>query len=374
MTMKRAIPRALATGALAAALALLLVACGGETIEGPGSEQDAQTAPALGPEDIENTVVFAGPGGGFAEAFREAFASFEQEHGVKVDYVEGLVAENFSRVQTQVRAGASEIDVFIVSPRDTPLGIAQGLFQPLDTGLVSELDALTDFARMEDDIAAKVAFSPDGLIYNKQVFEENGWPAPTSWEDLFNETYADCMVPLHPSTSSTYLGFLNYVASGGDYAGFDATLDRFRPIADRVPAVAQSPVDAQDLVQQGVACLSSSSQGRALTLQDDNVVFVIPDEGAPVGTLTAAVVKDAPHPVAANLLLNSLLSEETQSLVLEKAFWSPTNASVTPDPQGAAADLSTAKDFDELGYTEIPPGAYEELESWIRDWDGVFAD
>lgn len=318
--------------------------------------------------------MFAGPGGAFGEAFSEAFATFEDEYGITVEYIEGLVAENFSRVQTQSRAGNSEIDVFIVSPRDTPLGIAQGLFQPLDTGLVDNLSEVADFARIENDPAVKVSFSPDGIVYNKETFNENDWDAPTSWEDLFNPAYADCMVPLHPSTSSTYLGMLNYVASGGEYDGFDATLERFEPVANQVPAVAQSTVDSLDFVQQGVSCISSSSEGRVLTQQDDTVGFVIPDEGAPVGTLTAAIVNNAPHPVAANLPMKNLLSQETQSLILEQAFWSPTNTSVQPLPDGPATELATADDFDERGFVEVPPEAHDELDSWIREWDAVFTN
>lgn len=375
--------------AVVAAVALAATACGNgsdEVADEPevtapaddeGTATDEETTAEAEPANAdlpqpEGTVVFAGPGGGFRTAYEEAFQVLEDEHGITVEYVEGLVAENFARVQTSSASGTSEIDVVIVSPRDNPVGRNQGLFAEIDPAIVTNLADLAEFAVPDDRIGAAVAFSPDGLVYNRQIFEENGWEAPTSWWDYVDETYADCIVPIHPSTNSTYVGMVNYVFSDGDYAGFDATLEQFAPLAERIPVVAGSPIDAMDYVGQGVGCISSSSQGRTLMAEDDNLPFVFPDEGTAVGVISAQIAEAAPNPVAAQYLMDVLLAPDTQQAIMEGAAYSPTNTKVEAPTDGPLSELSVADDFEERGFHVVPPEAYEELDRWVREWDTVF--
>jgi putative spermidine/putrescine transport system substrate-binding protein len=44
-------------------------------------------------------------------------------------------------------------------------------------------------ARFKDDIAAGVTMGMTGLAYNKKMFAEKGWAAPTSWMDLADPKY-----------------------------------------------------------------------------------------------------------------------------------------------------------------------------------------
>lgn len=345
--------------------AALVVALGGVTVASVGAA--ASTEPGEMPEH-EGSVVFSGPSGGFADALGIVFEKFTAETGIEVEYIEALVSDTFANMQTQHDADDVQIDVGVISPRDLPLGARSGLFAELDPELVPTLSEIAPFATSQPG-GVGFAFSPDGIAYNVGTFEENGWEAPTSWTDLWDPTYASCAIPLHPSTSSTAWGMLNYVASDGDYAAFDAAFEHFDAIADDVPAVATSPIDALDLLQQDIGCITSASQARALSLLDDNIGFVLPEEGASVGVISLALADGAPHPVAAQMLIDWILQPESQLAIVEGPGQSSVNPNTPESTTELGSQLAGADDFDSEGFHVVPAEAYDDFGDWIRTWD-----
>jgi iron(III) transport system substrate-binding protein len=131
--------------------------------------------------------------------------------------------------------------------------------------------------------------------------------APKSWKDLINPKYAG------------KLGMLDFTIAGGGNAlmtlgepvlgkGYFETLLR-----ERKPTIYGSTAELAAIVARGEKALVAPSRMPAtFDLQDAPVKFIIPSDGLVLSIIQGAIVKDAPHPHAAQLFLNFLLSPLAQ--------------------------------------------------------------
>src|SRR3546814_7892986 len=53
--------------------------------------------------------------------------------------------------------------------------------------------------------AVRLLVIPQGLAYNTEIFEANGWDPPTSWEDMYDPKYAECVIPVSPESGILYI-------------------------------------------------------------------------------------------------------------------------------------------------------------------------
>lgn len=356
---------------------VLLAACGGG---GDGGDDDNGGTGTIDPNAHEGAIVVAGPGGAWGDAVRAAVDAAAEQYGLTVTYHEGSTAPNLAQLQAQAQAGRIEFDLLMVNDRTYTVAKAQGLVQAPD------FSAIPNMAQLDPDwsIPPQVYGDPpdalrhvvisEGLGYNTEIFAERGWDPPTSWTDLYNPKYADCVILVHPSSGLSYIPMLNYTNSG-DFTNYRQTLDAIAAIADRVPTFTDTSIEALEFLQQGVGCLAPVSQARLLEQREQGapVEFVAPKEGA--GFLSAGWVipKGAPHPIAAHLTLNSLISAEASQRMFEKAFLPTTNTQVVRPSSGVAADLPLVSEYASLGYVEILPDVYERLDELSREWDQLLS-
>jgi putative spermidine/putrescine transport system substrate-binding protein len=330
--------------------------------------------------DHEGAVVVAGPGGAWGDAVRAAIDAAAAEYGLEVTYHEGSTAPNLALLQAQAQAGQVEFDLLMVNDRTYTVAKAQGLVQAPNFSLVPNMSQLDEAWAIPPAVygdppdALRHVVISEGLGYNTEIFAERGWDPPTSWTDLHNPTYADCVILVHPSSGLSYIPMLNHTHTG-DFTDYGPTLEAISAVADRVPAFTETSIEALEFLQQGVGCLAPVSQARLLEQREQGapVEFVAPEEGA--GFLSAGWVipKDAPHPIAAHLTLNSLISAEASQRMLEEAFLPTTNTQVERPAEGAAADLPLVAEYESLGYVEILPTVYEQLDALSREWDELLS-
>jgi putative spermidine/putrescine transport system substrate-binding protein len=349
---------------------MFAAACGGAT----GEEDTTPT------DEHEGAIVVAGPGGAWGAAVRAAVDAAAAEYGLTVTYHEGSTAPNLAQLQAQAQAGRVEFDLMMVNDRTYTVAKAQGLVQEPDFSLVpnmSQLDAAwTIPANVYGDPpdALRHVVISEGLGYNTEILAERGLAPPTSWTDLYNPDYADCVILVHPSSGLSYIPMLNQINTG-DFTNYGPTLEAIEAVADQIPVFTQTSIEALEYIQQGVGCLAPVSQARLLEQREQGapVEFVAPREGS--GFLSAGWVipKDAPHPIAAHLTLNHLISAEASQRMLEEAFLPTTNTEVVRPASGVAADLPLVSEYAALGYVEIQPDVYERLDALSREWDELLS-
>ncbi|MFC0530538.1 extracellular solute-binding protein [Phytohabitans kaempferiae] len=327
----------------------------------------------------EGQVVVGGPGGAWGAALKAALDEVGAAANLRITYQEGTTSENMARLQAQRQSGRIEFDLVMTNDRTHTLGAGQGLWQPPNLEImpnVAELDrtwSLPEAVFGNPPNGLRHVVISEGLGYNTETFAKNGWAPPTSLESLYDPKFASCAIPVNPSSGLSYLPILNKINSG-DFAAIEPTLDKFKAVAGRFPTVAQTSSEALEFIQQGVGCIAPVSQARTLeqAAKGAKIAFVVPEGGS--GFLSAGwgIPTGAPHPIAAHVALNALISAKASQSLLENGFVPNTNTKVTKPTSGVAAQLSVVGEYTRLGYTEIPPSTYDRLDEWSRAWDQVF--
>ncbi|MDB5405587.1 MAG: Ferric transporter ATP-binding subunit [Rhodospirillales bacterium] len=238
---------------------------------------------------------------------------FAKEYGVKVEVLEVRATELRERLRAEKVAGRHLADVMNTSNNQTRQLFAEdGTVQPFgavpNQGRVRQ--AMTEAAK-----APEIQLPIFGLYYailaNAKLVGDD---TPKSWQDL-----------LDPRWKGKILSD-DMRAVGGGHTIFVATHDRFgadfhRRLAAQEPQFTRDMREAERRVARGeFAFYIPFLLPNAAPLKGLPVKLVIPDEGAAFTLYTASMVKDAPHPNAARLLISFMISDEGQRIYAKEGF------------------------------------------------------
>lgn len=316
----------------------------------------------------QKTLYVAGYGGSFEQTMRrEIIPGFERQAGVRVEYVAGNSTDTLARLQAQ--RGNQQIDLIIVDDGPAQQAIALGFCAPLGAAAIYE--DVAPVLRFASNRAIGLGLVATGLFYNKKAFEENRWPAPSSWADLNDPRFAGRLVI--PPINNTY-GLQALVALARLAGGSEANIDPgFKIIKEQtnanVLAYEPSPAKMTELFQSGQALIGVWGSGRVKSFADTGfpVEFVYPREGAYVLGIAGCPIEGARNAGAANAFLQYLLSPAVQTALALHAGSGPANTKVvlTPEqrrglPYGAQVQALRAIDWDT---------ANPRREEWTRRWN-----
>src|SRR3984893_16043913 len=254
---------------------------------------------ALAPSAVlaqQKTLYVAGYGGSFEKTIRdEVIPAFEKANGVKVEYVAGTSTDTLAKLQAQ--KGNQQIDVAIVD--DGPMYQAVALGFCRDLAKAPIYDDIYDVAKFSSNKAVGLGMVGTGIMYSKKAFDDNKWPAPTSWEDLKDKKFAKKLVipPLNNSYGLHALVMMARLRGGGERdidPGFKAFRDEVGP---NVLVYEPSPGKMTELFQSGQALIAVWGSGRAKALADTGfpAAFVYPKEGGIALGVAACPIAGAKH-------------------------------------------------------------------------------
>jgi putative spermidine/putrescine transport system substrate-binding protein len=176
-----------------------------------------------------------------------------------------------------------------------------------------------------------------GFQYNSQKFREAGIPAPTSWNDLSDPRLKGKVALYNFSVaySQDLIVLLTKIA-GGTEKNVQPGIDKIKALRNsgNLVSFASSAAELDNMLIQGQAWISVNGGPRAYILKDRGapIDFAVPKEGGGFFTNYFDVVKGAPHPKAAQLLVNFLISPEVQLVIAQDVVAAPINRKVTvPD-------------------------------------------
>lgn len=146
-----------------------------------------------------------------------------------------------------------------------------------------------------------------GVTYNTDLVAED--QVPTSWEDLLDPYWNGKMILSNPAPGGYYMQWALMMrdAFGPDF---------LEGIAAQEPTLDDSSVSAAEKVASGAAEISVLSQldSASALVKKGAPVKWIPLRDPDIGShACVGILKDSPHPEAAKVLLNFLMSEESQS-------------------------------------------------------------
>lgn len=278
----------------------------------------------------DRAITVSAPGGTFEQWLRkDVFPAYTAKTGVKVNYVVASATDLLAKLQAS--KGNQQIDVGMFD--DGPM------VQAGDMGLCGDLAPAPVYAdvlpnmRLKSNKGVFFGVVATGITYNKKFFDDNKWPAPTSWNDLSDPKYRKKLV-IFPLSSSYGLHALVMAAKmkgGGEKniePGFKAFKDEIGP---NVLAYEPAPAKVTEMFQSGQAVIAVYGNGRTKSLADTGfpVDFVYPKEGGVALPFGACPVVGAKNTADAQSFIQFLITPEVQKSLAKGVGFSPVNRNVT---------------------------------------------
>lgn len=256
------------------------------------------------------------------QAVRPIKKGFEKKYPfIALEYIRSNSSKLIQRLLTENRARANKADVVAGS---TSAGLKRA--QLLQSFNSPEMAAYPKNYIQEERLWVNVRFSYNGIAYNKKLVSEKD--APKSWEDLLNPRWKGKMV----WGKSLETGGPLLIAHLRKLWGEDRAAAYFDKMAgQKVTTQAGSIRAILDLVVAGEYQIMVSAALHHVAISQKKgakIGFSSPD---PVIARPShlQLIKAAPHPHAAMLFIDFLLSKEGQG-ILRKARYIPAHPKVDP--------------------------------------------
>ena len=360
---------------IAAMTTAVFAGCSSSAEEETTTEGTEQTEETTGEADYSGvTLTLCTWGGSTGAATQELVKDFEEQYGCTIVLDEvNQNSDRIAKIQSQIESGNIEDDVVYLSGAYAKQGEALGLFEKIDTNVVTNLDELYDFAQNDTGYGPMVCVGRFGIMYNEDyLVDELGLETPTSYMDLFDDKYAGLVaLPSMTATAGPYV-FAKFAEDlGGDLTDYQAALDLYAETKDNigmwytsdiVPALSNKEVAITVYMDLMLPVLRDSGL---------NMVWVDAEEGNFVDDVYINVVKDAPNKELGQLLVKYLLEKETQEKFIELNNEAPTNKTAVMSEEKDAFLAYGQEEFDNCNFfdydflNEIKPTLIEEWQKIV---------
>jgi putative spermidine/putrescine transport system substrate-binding protein len=234
-----------------------------------------------------------------------------------------------------------QVDVVMCDLAAFQQGIDQKVFAKLDTKDIPNL------AKMEKNAwIGETGISPYAdilaIVYNKAVFDKNGWAKPTKWTDLFRPELKKKVIV--PPINNTY-GMYYFLELGRERGG---NIDNPEPGFAALKELAPNIVDwtttyakISTLMEQetALAAVFGNASGWEIAARGIPADVIVP-EPSYVSPTVAGLMDGGPNPAGGRVFLNWLLSEKVLKYRAERFGQSPMNRDVKVEGPNASRVLT----------------------------------
>ncbi|MDP3955377.1 MAG: extracellular solute-binding protein, partial [bacterium] len=241
----------------------------------------------------------------------------QEKFGLRLEYVSGKGAEISQRLNSERRAGIYLADIYI-GGTSTLLNQLKpaGILDPLEPEmfLPEVLDPIVWYGggiRWRDKDKSAISFLTyviPPLVINTTLVSPN---EIKSYRDLLNPKWKGKMIQNDPTVAGIGLTFFRII--GGQIMGYDY----MKELVKQEPLILRDQRLQVEWVAQGKYAIAVAPTQEIVTYFKDSgapLAYVLPVEGGWVaaGSGNIALVNRAPHPNAARLAINWLLTREAQ--------------------------------------------------------------
>lgn len=255
--------------------------------------------------------------------------NFTEQTGIRVNY--DTYSSN-EELLAKLQAGASGYDVIIPSDYIVTAMINQNMLEELDlTKLPNFANIGEEFKNLDFDPGNKYTvpyqWGTTGLVYNPSTvpFE------PTSWEDLWDPSFADRVVALDDEreiigVALQVLGYDKNTTDESQLVEAQAKLLELMPNIRLFDSDSPESALLSGEVWAGIVWNGNATLGYQ---EDSSLVYICPSEGCGLWFDNLAIPKGAPHPDAAMKFIDFVLTPEESVLILEYFLYScPNDAAI----------------------------------------------
>ncbi|MEO1089822.1 MAG: spermidine/putrescine ABC transporter substrate-binding protein [Pseudomonadota bacterium] len=279
--------------------------------------------------------------------------AFEDASGIRVRYE--LFASN-AELFGKLRAGNPGYDVIFPTNHWVARMIAGNMLEPLDQDrlpLLGNIDPV--FMDPPDDPGRRYSvpylWGTTGIGYRRSVV-----PTPTSWSALLEDEAFAGRIALLNSEDSLYsaLKFLGYSLNTTAPSEIDAAVELLIAAKPRIRTFA--PDTGQDLLlsQEVDLALEYSGDLQQVMLEDDDLGYQVPEEGALIWEDSMCLAAGAPHPEEAHEFINYVLDAENAARIAEYVLYATPNAAAKAMlPETIASDPAIYPDDATLARCEF---------------------
>ena len=291
-----------------------------------------------------------------AEAIADRFE--ETYPGITVNVYRETAQRINQRFVQEQEVGQTVADVLGITEISLVQSLAdQGVLAEFTPTNIDELNPAYTVYNHPDDLYHVAAVGNNVICYNTdEVTEEE---APKTWEELLDPKWEGQIATGHPGASG-------YVGTWATYMYLTYGPEYFEQLAENDPLIGQSITDTIPRLAAGerlVAACSDQTAAQAAKAGDP-IGIIYPEDGAVIMPTPNAIPVDAPHPEAARLFADFIVSEDTQTFLTEEQLVTPLIEDGIPLPEHVPEDATYVRP--EL--VELT----ENLETVIGEWRRVF--
>ncbi|GAA1085201.1 2-aminoethylphosphonate ABC transporter substrate-binding protein [Nocardiopsis composta] len=345
------IPRTAALGAAALALGVTaaLTGCSAGTADDP----DVVTVYSADGLRLES-------GDGF---FDKVFADFEEETGIRVDYVEGGSGEVVQRLTRE--SANTQADVLVTLPPFIQQAQGRGLLAPYEP---EGSEKVPEESKDPDGAWTAVVDNYLCFIYNTEELDE----PPRTWDDLLAPEFEGRLQYSTPGVAGDGTAVL--LKAVHDFGGLGPAMEYLGELqannvgpSSSTGALAPKVDKGELLVANGDVQMNFANME---SMPSQGIFFPAAEEGEPPSTLSlpysAGVVQGAPHTANARAFLDHLLSEEVQAQVSEVGGGFPVRTDVEPDDANAErlTELMDGVEVFSPDWAEVD----ENFDAYVEAW------
>lgn len=296
-------------------LAVSLAACGGnkETASAvDGSKLSLQEIESKAKE--EGQVVSVGMPDSWAN-WKDTWADVKTKYNLNHTDTDMSSAEEIAKFEAEKDKPTADIgDVGIAF---APVAVAKGVTQPYKT---SHWDEIPDWAKDKDGNWMVGYQGTIAFLTNKNLVKN----PPKSWDDLLKGDYKIAVGDATKAAQAQMAVLAAAMAFGGDESNIQPGIDVFEKLskAGRISSAELSLANIEKGEIPVALVWDFNALGYAQKINKDQFEVTIPSEGSVVSGYATIINKYAPHPHAAMLTREYILSDAGQ-INLAKGFARP---------------------------------------------------
>ena len=294
---------------------------------------------------------------------------FEEETGIRVNY---QTAESNEALYSLLRSGGADYDVIV--PSDYMIGrlISENMLEPLDYSQIPNFSLIDNrFKHLsydpENRYTVPYTWGTLGIIYNTAMVDEE----ITSWSALYDDQYAGEVLLINNSRDALgeALMYLGYSVNTTDEAEIRAAYELVDAANRRGVFQGRVMDEVFQKMEGGNAALATYYAGDYLSMLENNedLAFVIPEEGSNWFVDAMCMLKDAPHQREAHMWINFMASTQASLANMDYIWYaSPNREALEQYPAYYAELYDEELDLELYEIMAAPPEVLERCEAYYN--------
>ena len=253
---------------------------------------------------------------------------FEEQTGIRVNY---QTAESNEALYSLIKMGGADFDVIVPSDYMIARLIDEDMLAELDYSHIPNFDLIADTYKNlsydpENKYTVPYTWGTLGIIYNTTMVSE----PITSWDAMFDPQYAGQVLMINNSRDALAAALLDlgYSINTTDPGQLEEAFNLLKNAKDSGVYQAFVMDEVFQKMEGGNAAIAMYYAGDYLTMLENNedLAFVIPEEGSNWFVDAMCVLKDTQHMSEAEEWINFIASTDSNLANMDYIWYASPNA------------------------------------------------